>query len=204
MSLFWKILITFMIAMTITLVGAVYVSFRLAGQSFDQVNIEGRDKIIQEVSEALARGGERELKQWLFKHPRPSPGTVLLVTNERGDELLGRAMPRELARLLVTRPFVRPQAPPNLRPMQLTPQMIGPNNEEYRLLFARAPLTVFGVLMWPGTQVAVLSIALFAAAAHVPAARALLVVADRAAAEGEPRACGGCARNARRPAVRPT
>ena len=89
---------------------------------------------------------------------------MLLVTNERGDELLGRAMPRELARLLVTRPFVRPQAPPNLRPMQLTPQMIGPNNEEYRLLFARAPLTVFGVLMWPGTQVAVLSIALLAAA----------------------------------------
>ena len=48
--------------------------------------------------------------------------------------------------------------------MQLTPQMIGPNNEEYRLLFARAPLTVFGVLMWPGTQVAVIGIALLAAA----------------------------------------
>jgi signal transduction histidine kinase len=89
---------------------------------------------------------------------------VLLVTNERGDELLGRAMPRELARLLVTRPFVRPQAPPNLRPMQLTPHLIGPNNEEYRLLFARAPVTVLGILMWPGTQVAVLAIALLAAA----------------------------------------
>jgi signal transduction histidine kinase len=163
-SLFWKILITFMIAMTITLVGAVFVSFRLAGQSFDQINIEGRDRIIQEVSEALARGGERELKLWLAKNPRPSPGTVLLVTNERGDELLGRAMPRELARLLVTRPFVRPRVPPNLRPMQLTPQIIGPNNEEYRLLFSRAPVTVLGILMWPGTQVAVLGIALLAAA----------------------------------------
>jgi len=163
MSLFWKILLTFMIAMTVTLVGAVYVSFRLAAQSFDQVNIEGRDRIIQEVAEA-ARGGERELKQWLFKHPRPSPGTVLLITNERGDELLGRAMPRELARLLVTRPFVRPGPPPNLRPMQLTPHLIGPNNEEYRLLFARAPVTVLGILMWPGTQVAVISIALLAAA----------------------------------------
>jgi two-component system, OmpR family, sensor kinase len=163
-TLFWKILITFMVAMTVTLVGAVYVSFQLAGQSFDQVNIEGRDRIIREVADALARGGERELKQWLFKHPRPSPGTVLLVTNERGDELLGRAMPRELARLLATRPFVRPQAPPNLRPMQLTPHLIGPNNEEYRLLFARAPVTVLGILTWPGTQVAVLGIALLAAA----------------------------------------
>src|SRR5688500_2659421 len=115
-----------MVAMTITLVGAVYVSFRLAGQSFDQINIEGRDKIIQEVSEGPALGGERELKQWLNENRRPSRGTALLVINERGDELLGRAMPRELARLLVTRPFVRPQAPPNLRPMQLTPQIIGP------------------------------------------------------------------------------
>ena len=44
----------------------------------------------------LARGGERELKSWLFNNPRPTRGTVLLVTNERGDELLGRAMPREL------------------------------------------------------------------------------------------------------------
>ena len=40
--------------------------------------------------------------------------------------------------------------------MQLTPNLIGPNNEEYRLLFARAPVTFMGVLMWPGTQVAVL------------------------------------------------
>jgi signal transduction histidine kinase len=162
-TLFWKILITFMIAMTVTLAGAVFVSFRLAAQSFDQVNIEGRERIIQEVADA-ARGGERGLKQWLREHPRPSPNTVLLVTNERGDELLGRAMPRELARLLVSRPFVRPQAPPNLRPMQLTPAVFGPRGEEYRLLFSRAPVTVLGILMWPGTQIAVLSIALLAAA----------------------------------------
>jgi two-component system sensor histidine kinase CpxA len=143
----------------------VFVSFRLASTALDQVNVEGRDKIIEEVAGALAHGGERELKAWLFNNPRPAPGIVLLVTNERGDELLGRAMPRELARLLATRPYRRPGAPPpNLRPMQLTPHLIGPNNEEYRLLFARAPVTVLGILMWPGTQVAVISIAILAAA----------------------------------------
>jgi two-component system, OmpR family, sensor kinase len=166
MGLFWKIFMSFTIAMTVTLTSAVYVSFRLGNQIFDQVNIEGRDKIIEEVAQALAHGGERELKGWLYRHPRVAPGTVLLVTNERGDELLGRAMPRELFRLLVTRPFRPPSAPPaNLRPMQLTPHLIGPNNEEYRLLFARAPVTFLGVLMWPGTQVAVLSIAILATAA---------------------------------------
>jgi two-component system, OmpR family, sensor kinase len=163
-GLFWKIFISFMIAMSVTLVGAVFVSFRLASQAFDQVNFEGRDKIIEEVAGALAHGGERELKSWLFNHPRPAPGTVLLVTNERGDELLGRAMPRELARLLATRPYRRPSPPPNLRPMQLTPHIFDPrNNAEYRLLFAQAPVTVLGILMWPGTQLAVLSITILAA-----------------------------------------
>jgi two-component system sensor histidine kinase CpxA len=164
-SLFWKILVTFMIAMTVTLVGSVYVSFTLAGTAFDQVNVEGRDRIIEEAAAALAHGGERELKAWLYRNPRPAPGTVLLVTNERGDELLGRAMPRELARLLMTRPFRRPTTPPNLKPMQLTPNLVGPDNEEYRLLFARAPVTFLGILMWPGTQFAVISIALIAVAA---------------------------------------
>jgi two-component system sensor histidine kinase CpxA len=164
-GLFWKIFVCFTIAMTVTLVGVVFVSFRLASTALDQVNVEGRDKIIEEVAGSLAQGGERELKAWLFNNPRPAPGIVLLVTNERGDELLGRAMPRELARLLATRPYRRPGAPPpNLRPMQLTPHLIGPNNEEYRLLFARAPVTVLGILMWPGTQVAVISIAILAAA----------------------------------------
>ncbi len=164
MGLFWKIFVFFTVAMTVTLVGVAFLSFRLASTALDQVNVEGRDKIIEEVAGALAHGGERELKGWLFNNPRPAPGIVLLVTNERGDELLGRAMPRELARLLATRPFRRPAAPANLRPMQLTPHLIGPNNEEYRLLFARAPVTVLGILMWPGTQVAVISIAILVSA----------------------------------------
>ena len=166
MSLFWKILVTFVIAMTVTLVGSVYVSFRLANTAFEQVNFEGRDRIIEETAAALAHGGERELKAWLYKNPRPAPGIILLVTNERGDELLGRAMPREVVRLLMTRPLSRrASVPPNLKPMQLTANLIGPDNEEYRLLFVRAPVTFLGILMWPGTQAAVISIALIAVAA---------------------------------------
>jgi two-component system sensor histidine kinase CpxA len=164
-NLFWKIFFSFMIAMTITSVGAIYVSFQMANQPITLADFEGRDRIIREVSAALARGGERELKYWLYNNPRPARGTVLLVTNERGDELLGRAMPRELRQLLRFRPGTRrPDVPPNLRPMQLTPTLTGPNSEEYRLLFARAPVTIFGILMWPGTQVAVLTIAVIAAA----------------------------------------
>jgi two-component system sensor histidine kinase CpxA len=165
-GLFWKIFVSFMIAMTVTSVGAIYVTVWLSNQPLTQADFEGRDVIIREVSAALARGGERELKSWLFNNPRPAPGTVLLITNERGDELLGRAMPRELALLLRDGAPRRTDRPPNFRPRQLTPSLIDPRtNEEYGLSFVRAPVTIFGILMWPGTQVAVLSIAIVAAAA---------------------------------------
>jgi len=164
-SLFWKIFVSFMVAMTITSVGAIYVTYRIVSRPLTQTEFEGRDQIIREVSEALARGGESELKRWLYNNPRPARGTVLLVTNERGDELLGRAMPRELRALLNFRPTGRrPDRPSNFRGVQLTPSVTGPDGEEYRLLFARAPVTIFGILMWPGTQIAVLSIAILTAA----------------------------------------
>jgi len=165
--LFWKIFVSFMIAMTVTSVGAIYVSFQLANRPLTQGDFEGRDQIIREMSAAVARGGERELKTWLRDNPRPAPGTVVLVTNERGDELLGRAMPRALALLLRDGTGRRrTDRPPNFRPIQLTPSLIDPRtNEEYQLSFVRLPLTPFGILVWPGTQVAGLTIAIVAAAA---------------------------------------
>ena len=165
MSLFWKIFVSFMIAMTITSVGAIYISFRIISQPQTQNDFEGREKIIFDVSAALARGGERELKAWLFNNPRPARGIVLLVTNERGDELLGRAMPRELRALLRVRTTARRfDRPPNFRPIQLTPTITSLEGEEYRLWFERAPREIFGILVWPGTLPAVVSIALLAAA----------------------------------------
>jgi two-component system, OmpR family, sensor kinase len=165
-SLFWKIFVSFMIAMTITSVGAVYVTYRIVSRPLTQTDFEGRPEIISEAAAALARGGERELKAWLFQNPRPAPGIVLLVTNERGDELLGRAMPREVRALLRTRTtFRRSDRPPNFRPVQLTPAITDQRTGEvYDLRFETAPVTIFGIFVWPGTRVAVLSIAIVAAA----------------------------------------
>ncbi len=166
MSLFWKIFVSFIVAMTITSAGAIYVTYRIVSRPLTQTDFEGRDEIIRQVSEALARGGERELKTWLRENPRPVRNTVLLVTNERGDELLGRAMPREVARLLRTRPpsrrFDRP--PPNFQGVQLTPTITGPDGEVYNLHFERAPVSIWGIYVWPGTQVAVLSVTILTAA----------------------------------------
>lgn len=93
-----------------------------------------------------------------------------------------------------TAPGVGPQRqrPPNLRPAQLTPHVVGANGEEYRLLFVRAPVSVFGVLAWPGSRVAVGGIALLIAALtslllarYISAPIARLQRASRALASGE-------------------
>jgi two-component system sensor histidine kinase CpxA len=159
MGVFWKIFATFSIAMTVTLGTTVYVSFKLAEQSWELLNIEGRERIIQEASQALLTGGEWQLKVWLLQHPRPAPGTVLLVLDENGNELLGRALPGAVLRLLATKPFRGFPRPPNVSPVRFTPHLIASNGKEYRLLFWRAPITFLGILTWPGTQVAVVTIA---------------------------------------------
>ncbi len=164
MSLFWKLFASIGVAMVVTIVAAVYVSYELASATFDQVNIEGREPIIREAAQVLAERGERGLRDWLRDHARETPRhMLLLVVDENGRELLGRAMPREVRRLLDIRP-PRGRRPPNLRPIQLTPDLVAADGEEYRLLFTRPLFTVFGVLTVPGTPLAVTTIAVLIAA----------------------------------------
>ena len=164
MNLFWKLFASFGIAMAVTLAGTVYVSFRIADQAFDQLNFQGRQPIIQEAAEALAAGGEHGLRFWLLRNPFPTPGMALLVIDERGNELLGRPPPRHVVKLLRKEAFRQGRRPSNVRPAQPTPEIVGPDGKVYSLVFARMPVTFLGMWTWPGTQLAVLTIALIAAA----------------------------------------
>ncbi len=192
MSLFWKLFASIGVAMVVTLVATVYVSYELASLTFNQADIEGREPIIQEAAEVLEQQGERGLRDWLRDHTREAPrDMVLLIVDENGRELLGRAMPGEVRRLLDVDPgrgggrgdgngendgdgirgggdrgggFGGGMRPPNLRPVQLAPDLIAPDGEAYRLLFTRPLFTVFGMLVWPGTRLAVVGIAILVAA----------------------------------------
>jgi signal transduction histidine kinase len=186
LSLFWKLFASIGIAMGVTIVAAVYVSYELATETLDQASIEGREPVIQEAATVLASGGELALRSWLRDFIRESStGPVLLIVDEDGDELLGRAMPREIRRLLRIPGDGRgmgggpggqtgggfgggrdddDRRPPNLRPAQLAPDLIAPDGEAYRLVFAPPLFTVFGLLTWPGTRVAVAGIAILVAA----------------------------------------
>ncbi len=173
MNLIWKIFITFGVAMTLTLVASVFVSFRLVEQAFDQLNIENREEIIAEAATALEDGGKAGLQSWLEDHPRPTPAATLMIVDEQGEELLGREVPQRFARLLNSRQFRR-SAPPNLRRIQMFPKIVATDGQEYLLVFVRTEITVLGFLTWPATQIAVLALVILAAAAtSLPLARYL-------------------------------
>jgi signal transduction histidine kinase len=164
MNLIWKIFITVGIAMTLTLVVTVVVTLRLSVQASDQLNIQNREEIIAQAATALDDGGEPELRSWLRKHPRPSPGVMLMIVDEHGEDLLGREVPERYAGLLKSLVFRRAR-PENLRPMRMTPQLVANDGRLYRLLFARTQVTVLGILTWPATQFSVLILVILVAAA---------------------------------------
>ena len=174
MNLFWKIFVAFGIAMTMTLVITVFVSFQLVGQAFDQFDIENREEIIQQAAEALEQGQLAGLQSWLEANPNPVPGVMLMIIDENRNELLRRELPERFNRLLNPRPRSGRRGPGNLRPIQLTPSLVAADGQEYRLLFVRTQITVLGVLTWPATQLAVLALVVLAAlATSMPLARYL-------------------------------
>lgn len=165
MNLFWKIFITFGVAMTMTLVGAVFVSFRLAGLAFDQLNIENREVIVERAAAELTEGGEERLRAWLHDNTSPTPGIELMIIDAHGKDLLDRPLPQRFEMLLNSPSQRPPSAPRNFRNPQFLATLIAPDGSEFRLLFVRTRVTVGGVLTWPATQVAVLTISILAAAA---------------------------------------
>jgi two-component system, OmpR family, sensor kinase len=163
MTLFWKIFVSFSLAMTLTLIGAVFVSFRLAEQVFDQDRFENRDQLIAAGAHALGERGEQGLREWLNDNHRLGR-TALLIIKPDGEELLGRPVPGRWLRYIRETSLAPAGDPSNVRPRRLVPRLIGPDGSEYNLVFSRPPPTLFGVLDWPSTQVAVLLIAVAAAA----------------------------------------
>lgn len=173
--------------MAATLVVTVYISFQFAQGAFDPVTIEAHDPMVNEAAMALSEGGERGLRSWLAENTRQESGLLLLIVDDRGNELLGRALPGEMRRLLRVggtrlgdgmgpggqdrgsdgRDRDRDSdrtTPSNLRPAQLTPHLVDADGDEYRLLFVRPPVSVFGLLAWPGSRLVVGTIALLIAA----------------------------------------
>lgn len=165
MNLFWKLFATLGIAMALTLVLAIFVTFRLTSLAFDQFNIENREITIERAAAALVSGGRDELVDWLRSNPTLAPGIEVLVLDQSRQDLLGREVPAWMRRALGPEFRNEGRRPRNFRPPRFAATLVAPSGEEYQLLFVRTQITLLGLLTWPATQVAVLILAITAAAA---------------------------------------
>jgi len=174
MKLFWKLFITLGVGMTIAMVAAVTMGWNIGQstiqESFDP-NFENREAVINRAIQALNRGGRDELTDWLREDPRPVTGRLMYILDDRGEDLLGREIPRGYrfildldARRFNDRRFQDSSAGRNRLSAQLTEVLIAPNGESYRLLFVRTDVTLLNILALPATQFSVVTLALMMAA----------------------------------------
>jgi signal transduction histidine kinase len=170
MNLFWKLFIVLGIAMTVALVAAVSMGWQIGQLAVAQYwDVENREAVIDRAARELNRGGQDSLTNWLRENQSPVPGTMLLVIDERGNDLLGREIPNEWRRYLGYSTFRSRYgefgADRNRWERRPTDDIVGPNGTVYRFLFVPTGVTLLNILALPTTQVAVVTLAVIMAAA---------------------------------------
>ncbi|MDH3978427.1 MAG: hypothetical protein OEU86_07915 [Gammaproteobacteria bacterium] len=89
----------------------------------------------KQAAEVLARDGRKALEVWLREDSEVHGDALIFILDQEGEDILKRQLPAEYANF-VTNSIITPPDDPasNYRPLRLTPQLIGPDNEAYFFL----------------------------------------------------------------------
>lgn len=163
-SLLIRIFLSFWSIIVITIIAGVALGYfyaervRTAMQNFEV------SEAMLEASESLRKGGREGLTEWLQALPGTTAALVYIL-DDRGDDLLGRALPPPVA-LAMRRfgghsPSPRPRSRDsgNLRPARPFTQLVGPDDHVYTL-FVLPPQGAVGrwVAQRGGTGIAILAL----------------------------------------------
>ncbi len=161
-SLFARVFISFWAAMALIVAGAIAVTlYALAERAEDMPRRPAR--IVSEAAAALEQGGRAGLQTWLRR--RGGDDTLqAFVIDESGRELLGRELPRRLARHLRLRDEgrERERSGPRARwlPPRPAPVLEGPAGDRYVFLFLPRRPGILGPLGLPEARFGTLALAL--------------------------------------------
>jgi two-component system sensor histidine kinase CpxA len=192
MKLFSKLFITLGLAITVAMVAAVtlgYYSGQLTFRRSLELDFEEREPTINRAFAALNAGGRDGLTDWLRQNQNSVPGRTLYIVDERGQDLLGRQMPRQAMFLLFPRNWddddgddqsrarggadVRGgnerrtpdySGPNNRQPARYAELLVGPQDDTYAALFWSRQITVLELLNLPATRFGVVTLAVIVAA----------------------------------------
>jgi two-component system sensor histidine kinase CpxA len=163
-SLFLRIFLLFLLAMTLIVGSSIATTFTIAARDRDAEppELQRRPSVAIQASEVLAGGGIGALKIWLEGN-RNAPGDrELFVVGPNGKDLLGRALPESAARRLAL--LGREPLPGNFRPSRVAPQIVAADGAVYTVLLTPRRPSIFGALSLPAISLTILIIALVVSA----------------------------------------
>jgi signal transduction histidine kinase len=162
-SLYWRIFLSFWLALALILVGTVLVVVNGDQQRrFSKAWIH-RSELYAQATQAFETGGADALGTWLKKTHQADASAPIFITDNSGRELLGRPVPDYLreppGRIAAARhPTIRSVGGPLV--------LVGPDGKTYHVMVGplRAGPHLFGELEMPSVSTATLVIALLVSA----------------------------------------
>jgi len=161
-SLFLRIFLLFLLAMTLIVGSSIATTFTIASRDSEPLELQRRPSVAIQASEVLASGGIGALKSWLEGNRNAPNDRELFVVGPNGQDILGRALPESAARRLAL--LGRDPLPGNFRPSRVAPQIIADDGAIYTVLLTPRRPSIFGALSLPAISLTILIIALVVSA----------------------------------------
>lgn len=163
-SLYWRIFLSFWLALALILVGTVTVAVHVALQRRAERPWVQRGQLYGQATRAFEAGGPPALRDWLESLESTEPFNRTFVITPSGRDMLGRGLPRSVVNW---RPGASRSEPPAITPVTGALVLVAPDGSTYHVVVG--PIHVhprlFGELELPGVQTATLLIALVVSAA---------------------------------------
>jgi len=164
-SLFWRIFLSFWLALALILVGTVTVAVDAALKWRNERLTLPYQEIYSRAAQVFEAGGADALKQWLEDLTPPALRERTCVLDSEGHDLLERPLPAFPGANREGSARARPATEPIGRSSLL---LVGPDGRAFRVLVVtgpyRGPPRRFGELELPGVRAATLIIALVVSA----------------------------------------
>jgi two-component system sensor histidine kinase CpxA len=160
-SLFSRIFLLFLLAMTLIVGSSIATTFTIASRESETLEYQRRPSVAIQASEILAGGGVAALKSWLGGNRNELGDRELFVVGPDGQDILGRHLPEGAVRRLGVN---REPVPGNFRPSRAAPQIVAPDGSIYTVLTMPRRPSIFGALSLPAISLTILGIALVVSA----------------------------------------
>ena len=166
-SLFWRIFLTFWLALALILVGTVTVAVDAALKWRNERPTHSYEELYSQAAQVFEASGADGLKQWIEDLTPPALRERTFVLDASGRDLLGRTLPN-YAGPPRDRATARSEHGSVTRPIGPFLMLVGPDGTAFRVIVTpgpfRGPPHRFGELELPGVRAATLIIALVVSA----------------------------------------